>query len=174
MVNGCPAGSAALTRDRMLEIFLAVQPRLQRVVANRVGDSEVAADLVQEVYLRLPKIAAPLATPDEAQAYLLRMAINAALNHLKLEGRRAELLTGVTDLHEAAERSPEEVVLVADQVRVIDAALRELPEKCRQMLYMSRVEGMTHAEIACRLGVSRSLVEKYLIKAILHCRSQLS
>jgi DNA-directed RNA polymerase specialized sigma24 family protein len=41
------------------------------------------------------------------------------------------------------------------------------------MLFLSRVEGFTHAEIAEQMGVSQSLVEKYLIKAILHCRAQL-
>lgn len=38
---------------------------------------------------------------------------------------------------------------------------------------MSRVEGMTHAQIAEKLGVSRSLVEKYAVKAVLHCREVL-
>jgi RNA polymerase sigma factor (sigma-70 family) len=167
------AETAPLTPDQLLDTFVALRPRLLRVIANRVGDADTAADLIQEMYLRLPKIAVPLATAGDANAYLLRMAINAALNHLKIEGRRAELLAGVTELYDVPERSPEDIVLVADEVRAVDSALRELPEKCRQMLYMSRVEGMTHAEIARQLGVSQSLVEKYLVKAILHCRSQL-
>ena len=39
---------------------------------------------------------------------------------------------------------------------------------------MSRMEGKTHAEIAAELGVSKSLVEKYAVRALLHCRARLN
>lgn len=168
---GCCMG--ALTQDELAAVFFALRTQLERVVTNRVGCPATAADLVQDMYLRLPRIGERLANADEARRYLLKMAVNAALNHLRLEGRRGELLAGIGDLYDIPEPTPEEVVLAGDEIRVVDQALRELPEKCREMLYLSRVEGLTHAEIARQMGVSQSLVEKYLIKAILHCRARL-
>ncbi|HEY1077149.1 MAG TPA: RNA polymerase sigma factor [Fontimonas sp.] len=162
-----------LTPQALTAVFIELRPRLERIAANRVGSPDIAADLVQDLYLRLPRISEPLATPDDARRYLIRMAINAALNHLSIEGRRSEILEGVADLYDSTERSPEDIVLAADSLRAVEAALRELPEKCREMLFLSRVEGLTHAEIAARMNVSRSLVEKYLVKAMVHCRAKL-
>jgi RNA polymerase sigma factor (sigma-70 family) len=156
----------------VVAVFLALRPRLERLVANRAG-SGVAADIVQDLYLRLPRIEATLTSEADARRYLLKMAVNASINHLQIEGRRAELLAGVTTLYQSAEPSPEDTVLTADELRGVQTALEELPEKCREMLFLSRVEGFTHAEIAARMGVSQSLVEKYLVKTLLHCKARL-
>ncbi len=163
----------ALTQADILQLFLVLRTRLERVVANRLGCVATAADVVQDMYLRLPQVSDRLQNEDEARRYLLTMAVNASLNHLRLEGRRQQLLTGMTELFEVNEPSPEDIVLTADEIRVVDVVLRELPDKCREMLYLSRVEGLTHAEIAQRMGVSVSLVEKYLIKAMVHCKTRL-
>ncbi len=157
----------------VLRVFLALRARLERVVANRVGCIATAADLVQDMYLRLPQVSGQLQNEGEIRRYLLTMAVNASLNHLRLEGRRHELLAGMTELFEVNEQTPEDIVLTADEIRTVDAVLKELPDKCREMLYLSRVEGLTHVEIAKQMGVSLSLVEKYLVKAMLHCKARL-
>ena len=101
------------------------------------------------------------------------MAVNAAIDHLRVEHRRVELLAGVVDLFDAPDRSPEDEVLTEDRIGVVGLALDELPAKCREMLFLSRVQGLTHAEIAERMGVSKVLVEKYVARALLHCRARL-
>lgn len=141
---------AAAAGERITEVFLSIRSKLERVIASKVGDQAVAADLTQDLYLRLERVDARLANDDEAQRYLIRMAVNASIDHLRVEGRRLELLEGV-----------------------VDRALDELPEKCRQMLFLSRVEGLTHAEISAQMGVSKVLVEKYVARALLHCRARL-
>lgn len=162
-----------MSNAELVKAFIALRPQLERIVANRVACWATAADIVQDLYLRLPQIGERLTNADEARRYMIRMAVNASLNHLRLEGRRAELLAGISDLYDAGERTPEDAVLTTDALRVLDAALQGLPDKCREMLFLSRVEGMTHAEIAAHMGVSRSLVEKYLVKIMLHCRARL-
>ena len=59
------------------------------------------------------------------------------------------------------------------QLALLDRALRQLPEKPRQALLLSRVEGLTHAAIARRLGVSESMIAKYLAQSLRHCRNYL-
>ncbi len=169
-----PRAFAAAAGERITEVFLSIRSKLERVIASKVGDQTVAADLTQDLYLRLERVDARLANDDEAQRYLIRMAVNASIDHLRVEGRRLELLEGVVDLFDDVDpHSPEEAALTDDQIRVVDRALDELPEKCRQMLFLSRVEGLTHAEIAAQMGVSKVLVEKYVARALLHCRARL-
>ncbi|MCP6134986.1 helix-turn-helix domain-containing protein, partial [Klebsiella pneumoniae] len=53
---------------------------------------------------------------------------------------------------------------------MLDEALLQLPDKARQALLLNRVEGLTQAQIAQRLGVSESMVAKYIGQALRHCR----
>ncbi|MGQ0621084.1 MAG: RNA polymerase sigma factor [Panacagrimonas sp.] len=172
--QGVSGGAPGLSSADLIGVFLELRPKIERVVTRRVGNPAVAADLVQDMYLRLSRISERLASGDEARNYLLKMAVNASIDHLRIEGRRAELLAGAIDLFDQPERTPEETALAEDQLRGVDAALSELPSRCREILFLSRVEGLTHTEIAQQLGVSRSLVEKYVVKALLHCRARLS
>lgn len=163
----------ALNQSELMEVFIGLRAQIERVLASRVGCRQTAADLAQDLYFRVQRVEAELPNEEEARRYLLRMATNAATDHFRVEGRRAEILAGLAALFDGVESDPAQSVIQGDQMRVIEAALSELPPKCREILFLSRVEGMTHAEIATRLGVSVSLIEKYMVRALLHCRTRL-
>lgn len=55
----------------------------------------------------------------------------------------------------------------------LEAALAELPLKCRQVYIMCRLEGLTHTEIARSMGLSRSMVEKYMTRSIRHINERM-
>lgn len=165
--------AATLTSDELTRIFLQLQPSLERVIQRKTGNLQVAQDLAQDLYLRLSRIADTLPNEEEARRYLMRMATNAAVDHLRVEGNRVQLLAGALSLFENHVVGPEQHAQAQDRVTAIDEALADLPARCRDVLYLSRMEGLTHVEIAERLGVSRSLVEKYAVRALLHCRKKL-
>lgn len=165
--------AAALTSDELTRIFLQLRPSLERVIERKTGDSQAAQDLAQDMFLRLQRIANTLPNEDEARRYLMRMATHAAIDHLRVEGNRVQLLAGALSLFENHVANPESYAEAHDRVAELDAALAELPARCRDVLYLSRMEGLTHIEIAERLGVSRSLVEKYAVRALMHCRRKL-
>jgi RNA polymerase sigma factor (sigma-70 family) len=164
----------ALSFDRLVEVYIEIRPKLERVIARRVGSQALAADIAQEIFLRISAIKVPLGSRADAERYFLRIAMNASLDHVKVETRRNAILDASGTLFSHAPPTPEAECLARDDVRLVEAALRELPPKCRDVLVLSRVEGLSHEEIAERLGVSRSLVEKYVVRAILHCRRRLN
>ena len=166
---------AVLSNTELVDLFIGLRPRIQRVLAGRVRCPQTAADLVQDMYFRISRAADRLPNEDEARRYLLRMATNAATDHLRVTGRRDELLDGyAVPFIDEVENGPEDAVINGDQMRVIEAALKELPPKCRDILLLSRVEGLTHPEIAARLGISESLVQKYIVRALRHCKLRLT
>lgn len=165
--------AATLTAEELTRIFLQLQPSLERVIQRKTGDAQVAQDLAQDLYLRLQRIADTLPNEEDARRYLMRMATNAAVDHLRVEGNRVQLLAGALSLFESHVAGPESYAQARDRVSEIDEALAELPARCRDVLYLSRMEGLTHIEIAERLGVSRSLVEKYAVRALMHVRRKL-
>ena len=164
----------ALSPEALIDVYLDIRPKLERVIARRVGSKTLAADLAQEMFFRIGSVKAVLSTRRDAEHYFLRAALNASLDHLKVEGRRRELLHDSEPLFHDATPSPEAVAMARDDVRVVEQALSELPAKYRDILLLSRVDGFSHAEIAAQLGVSRSLIAKSLTRALVHCRRRLT
>jgi RNA polymerase sigma factor (sigma-70 family) len=165
---------AILSNNELVDLFIGLRPRIERVIVGRVGCRQAAADLLQDMFFRISRAPDTLENQDEARRYLLRMARNAATDHFRVKVRQSRLLEGLAPLCEDVENGPEDAVINGDQMRVIDAALNELPPKARDVLILSRVEGLTHAEIAARLGVSESLVQKYIVRALQTCQLRLN
>jgi RNA polymerase sigma factor (sigma-70 family) len=162
-----------LKADEILkQIYLDCRPALQRFLTLSTHCPDTAADLVQEHYLRLPQLK-PIPDSEAAiKAWLFRVASNIAADHYRREKRHTELLR--ERLPEPDEikvtPTPEKIVFDHDQLRALQDALSALPKVCNDVLYLSRVEGLTHQAIADRLGISKSWVEKQLVRAVDHLR----
>lgn len=165
--------AARMTNEELARIFVEIQPRLERVIRRRIGDPQMAQDLAQDLYLRFQRMAAQLPNEDEARRYLMRMATNAAIDHLRSEKCRMQLLVGVLNLFDGHAPDPAERTETHEQYRLLDQALAGLPPICGDILYLSRIEGLTHAEIGEKLGLSKSSIEKYVMRALKACRQRL-
>ena len=69
--------------------------------------------------------------------------------------------------------SAEDAIEAKQRVVRLEAAIKELSVKCRTALLLNRLEGETHASIARTLGVSESMVAKYIVRGLKHCRARL-
>lgn len=172
-IEGSASEPSPLSLLDMQRVFAEIRGDLQRLLRRRTGDPEVAADLIQDLFLKLTAIRSAIPDRLQARAYLFRMAGNLAVDHRRTEARRAEILKGSQVLFEDAGPGPEAITITRDQLRRVDMALSELPPKCREVLVLARVHGLEHKEVARRLGISVSLVEKYQLRALRHCRERL-
>ncbi|MEQ1771522.1 MAG: sigma-70 family RNA polymerase sigma factor [Devosia sp.] len=147
---------------------------LLRYLSRRVRTAADARDLTQEVYVRLLRLERKDLIQNP-QAYLYRVAAN--LLH-EFELRRRSDLDGLRRwAAEPAERA-DGVGLdrLADNVaigRELHKVLAELSPKCRAVVILHRRDGMTYDEIAAVLGISSSMVKKYLLAGLKHCRARL-
>lgn len=134
---------------------------------------EDAEDVVQEAFVRFHRAGHELAAPD-ARPLLFVIARNLQHDHWKSAGREAGRRAGV-DIHalDAGPRAPASETPPAD-VRLIDrqnlaaaaALIRALPPRTRDAFLLHRFESLTYRQIADRLGVSVSMVEKYIAEAL--------
>ena len=157
---------SAAERVSLESVFLETRRDLERVMRRRVQSADVVADLVQDVYMKCRSVMLDFPDRTEARAYLLRMGSNLAIDHQRVEGRRAVILNDLRPYFESLEAtgaSPESHAIAADKARHIEALLSSLPGLTRQMFILVRVHGLTHKEAADRLGVSKSLVDKYVL-----------
>lgn len=164
--------AAALTVDQVTGVFLDAKATLERVVHRRLGCRETAQDITQDLFLKIDRLIGRFHSEHDARCFLIRMAINAASDRYRVDRRRAEIVAALPTGEEPAD--PAAAADMRRQMQLVEAALDELPQKCREVLYLARIQGLTHAEIAIQLGVSRSLVDKYATRALLHCRQRLS
>lgn len=162
-------------RSALIAKFEAHYQELLRFLARRIGDSDRAADVAQETFLRLATASALPPSIDNPRAYLYRVAGNLATDAARSEVRRAGRTATVdhADALPDPTPSPEAALLARERLAILDEALARLPAKPRRALLMSRVEGLTFAEIAAELGVSESMVAKYVAQALRACRDQL-
>ena len=68
-------------------------------------------------------------------------------------------------------RSPLEETLGVEKQRIIQEQISSLPEKCQEVFILHKFSGLKHAEIAAKLNISQSTVEKHIIKALRECRT---
>lgn len=165
--------AARLNLSDLHGVFVQMREDLVRFLTRRTGNPATAADLCHDVFEKLETVQAQIPTPQKARSYLFRMASNLAVDHQRVERRRAEILDGSQILFEDVEHTPEEITVSRDELRQLEKALAELPPKVAEVLILARMHGLRYKEIAARMGVSVSLVEKYQLRALTHCRKRL-
>jgi RNA polymerase sigma factor (sigma-70 family) len=135
-----------------------------------------AADLAQEVYLRMLRVN-DVEAIQSPQRYLFTVASNLLKENAELERRRGSSV----ELEAAsAERQMQELpnfehdVDTARRVERLRVVLEQLTPKCRAAVVLQYRYGLSYQEIADRLGVSPHMVKKYLTQALMHCRGRMS
>jgi RNA polymerase sigma factor, sigma-70 family len=166
----------ALAGIDIRRLFLAHRRELQAYLTRKLRDAETAADLTQETFLRFAEHkGGQAAAIVHERSYLYRTAHNLAVDHVRKQRREQTDCVANDDLTEIADDRPSQEQAAAGQSELdrVRAALLELPERTRQVFALARIEGLTYREVAERLEISDSSVQKHLAKAIKHVMQRL-
>ncbi len=124
---------------------------LQAFLTRRVRRQPIAAELAQEVYVRMLRVP-DMSAVRNPEAYLFTVASNLA--------KELPIFGGELDTERRVKRLRE--------------VLEQLPPKCRAAVVLQYWHGLSYQEIAARLGISTNMVKKYLRQALTHCRRRMS
>ncbi|TWA76343.1 RNA polymerase sigma-70 factor (ECF subfamily) [Azospirillum brasilense] len=162
-------------RSSLLGLLIDHYEEMTGHLARRLGSLCLAEDVVQDTYLRLRSLTA-LPEIDNPRSYLYRMADNIALDRMRAETRRGRRFAPAElGLDRPLDEPDAEATLEHKQrLERLSRALDELPPRCREVFLLHKFDGLSHADIAARLGISRSMVEKHVMKALAHCRDRLA
>ena len=154
--------------DRWLVDRVLPHERRYLVLARRFSSNgDDAADLVQEVYARV-MASEGWRFVDEPRAYVLTMIRNLGIQRL----RRARVVSmqSLTDMggdhHVSEDPDAFDEASGRQQLKLALAALRTLPPRCREVVELRRLHDLPSREIARRLGLSLSTVEKRLARGM--------
>lgn len=150
-------------------LFSWYADELRHYLARQVRCDHTAADLVQDAFVRFA-LTPGAAGETNARAYLYRIANNLAIDHFRAGERRQTVRVAPEDLAHIADEAPIPERLLDGQQHwaLLENSLRDLPPLTQQILRLNRLEGMTYPQIARRLNISDSSVQKHLSRALRH------
>jgi RNA polymerase sigma-70 factor (ECF subfamily) len=164
----------------IIDAFLERRADLVRFFTARLGSVAEAEDLVQEMYLRLTSVA-PDAEIGNPVGYLYRVGTNLMLQRVRGQRRSAARDTAWRDLHHERvgetdvvdSAAADDTVAARQRLQAVIRAVRELSPQTQRVFQLHKLEALSHAEVAARLGISRSAVEKHMIAALKHLAARL-
>jgi RNA polymerase sigma-70 factor (ECF subfamily) len=157
--------SAALARHST-----ALRQNLRQYFARHGVAADELDDLVQDVFLRVARHG-QLSAVNNVDAYLMRTASSVLIDrHRHRMSHAADRHVPFdVELHDhSLSPSPEDVSIARQALRQTTLLLMELPERTRTVFILNRLEMIPNREIALRLGISVSAVEKHMGRAIRH------
>jgi RNA polymerase sigma-70 factor (ECF subfamily) len=157
------------TMDRLTRCFLEIRAELVRFLTRRNGKA-AAEDVAQETWLKLHE-RGDTESWHEPRAVLFTTAANLGTDVQRREARADRLFARDGELPETVSpvADPESQAQTESELNSVAAALQELPAQCREAFLLNRLEGLTHSEIAQRLGVSTKTVQRHIERALRRC-----
>ncbi len=158
--------------ERFERLFKEYYAPLCRYAYSIVRDADQAEEIVQEFFYSYWNNRNRLSIRISLKSYLFRSIRNRAvrfLQHKKVEEQYREhsRISAFFD-------SPEQIFNGNEMAELVEKTLEELPDRCRQVFLLNRVNGLKYKEIAELLKVSVKTVESDMGKALLAFRTNLA
>jgi len=162
--------------DPLAESLREFYTQILHFLRKRTDNASDAADMTQDVFTQWLGYQ-DRAKVEQPRAFLFQMARNLSRDHW----RRQQVRLGLHSAH--IERQPEPLSDERDdpmaaaqrqqRMEQLKVVLAELSPRRREALMLHRFEGLSQAQIAERMGISVSMVEKHIAFALLHCKQHL-
>ncbi|MFP4136758.1 MAG: sigma-70 family RNA polymerase sigma factor [Halomonas sp.] len=169
-----PSPLSPASHDQAETLYRSEYGWLRGWLRQKLGCPARADDCTQDTFLRV--LDSPRTEPVERpRAFLARIATRLLIDdarRARLEQAWRETYALVVAEHARAP-SAEEINELVDTLEQVARLLEGLPEKPRQAFLRFRLDGASQAEIASELGVSVSMVKKYVAQGLLHCHRAL-
>ncbi|MDC7685283.1 sigma-70 family RNA polymerase sigma factor [Asticcacaulis sp. BYS171W] len=143
------------------------EPTVRAWLSRSLVSKADVDDLIQEAYCRLSAVQSieAIARPDGYFFQIVRNLLREQLRRAQLV--RIDASAALEDLPMGDEApSPERVTSAREEWTRVQAAMATLPPRCRQILQMRKIDGLSQRDIAARLGVSESIVENDAVKGM--------
>ncbi len=159
-----------LTKVGFEQLFDAYYDELQHFIYFKSGDTDVAEDIVQDVFLKVWEMRSTV-RGETARALLYTIAANLFSNRYKRMKLNLKLQQSIVE--DRTFETPEFEMEIKEFDRKLQRVISELNENNRTVFLMNRMDQMTYNEIAASLNISVKAVEKRMKKALEHVRKEI-
>jgi RNA polymerase sigma factor (sigma-70 family) len=163
----CDAGR----HDFIRGLFIAHSRALRGYIRRRVGNEADAAELVQEVYVRLMHLECAEKLRRSPESYLFRTAINLVRDQhrratARCAGRHIPFDDGIADV---PQQNPETLLAARQLALLIEQAISELDPTTREVLSLRLADELSYREIGMRTKIPLRSLERHVSNALGHC-----
>lgn len=158
--------------DAFRIIFDTYYESIRNFAYYKTGDMKLAEDIVQEVFLKLWNNRNDI-KQDTVKSLLYVMAYNSIKSHF----RHQKTVFNFANASTAEEVEPEQAdanIRREEMKKKLQQVLADMPERCREVFLLNRLENLTYQEIAERLGLSVKGIEKRMHEALLFIRERIN
>lgn len=166
-----------LTAADIADLMHKHRHELLRFLSQRISCTEAAQDIFQETFIRYAGYGGKDRV-ENPRAFIFRIAANLATDYMRSHRRHSGLgleAAANDDIEEGEQSSlsAERTVMSQQQFEHLIAALDELSPKCREVFVLLKLKHCSYAEVEQRLGISQTMIFKYLTQAMRHCRRKI-
>ena len=161
-------------------LFSIYYPRLNDFARNVVRDDVISQDIVQDVFVKVWEKRLEIETIN-LEAFLFRLVRNRCIDYIKylkvVNNRMQEIQISskYEELYRIDFVGNEPYVLIEQELKLkIETTIESLPERCREVFILSRMNGLKNKEIAEKLDISIKNVERHLSRAMQSFRENFS
>lgn len=156
----------------LVAAYMQKRANLLRFFALRTSSSNEAEDIVQEIYVRIASL--DDASVENPVGYLYKLGTNVMLDRVRARERATArddayyrtFQTGSSMEPESDAPSPEAAWESRARLERVLAVVERMPPRRKQVFVMHKIDGLSYAEIAEALRISRSAVEKLMMAAL--------
>ncbi|SMO71202.1 RNA polymerase sigma factor [Fodinibius sediminis] len=163
-------------KEAFEKLFRRYYSGLHRFLWGYVQNSQVAEDMVQEVFVRVWENRGELNPNEKVKNYLYKVGRNLAIDHSRHKKIVREWEKEKKALHSYSsdKKRVDEKLHNKFMLKEVKKAIEELPSRRRLVFILSRYEGMTYKEIAKELDISVNTVDTQICRALQTLRDKFS
>ena len=154
-------------------LFHFYYPGLVVYATQFTTDRMEAEEIVQDFFVRLWQRHQQLIPTDSLKSYLFLSVKNGCLNYLKHKKVEEKYIRQMAELSNQHLAYDPDLYIASELQEKVKNAIDLLPEKCREIFIMSRIQGLKNDEIATNLNISKRTVETQISKALKVLRLEL-
>ncbi|WP_430809946.1 MULTISPECIES: RNA polymerase sigma factor [unclassified Carboxylicivirga] len=155
------------------ELFNYYYPRLYSFSKSFLKFDEGIDDILQEVFVKIWQKRKSINSANTFNSYIFTITRNLLLNELRTRLNNENLKEEVKRLSLASEYSSVDQIEYSELRKKTNQLIEELPERQKEIFVLSRTEGLTHKEIAEKLGITTKTVEYHISLAIRYIKENL-
>ncbi len=151
-------------------VFTAVyelySEKVYRLAYRFLKDKEQSEEIVQETFINFWLGREKLDPAGDLWLYLYVISKRLSLNALRKIGRSSVLIEKLLQQISDLQNNTEEFIITHDLEQYIEKAIDKLPHQQQLVFKLSRIEGLSHKEIAEKLQISPNTVKNHMVEAL--------
>lgn len=155
------------------ELFRLYWSPIYKTIFQLVKSREQAEDLCQEVFAKLYRGRKQLCEVRDLQNYIFIIARNCSIDFLRRKAPNAEYEQSLVYSIQDPQPQPDKLLEYKQLDSTMQMAIDELPQQLKEVFIKSRIEGLSHEEIAKQVGISVFSSKTYIVRALQRIRKSL-